>query len=473
MGDVIYLLYYSRKLVIMNKNEIIKLNIVSVTSEGFGVAKNNEFVFFVPYAIEGEEVNARILKVKKNIVYCRLVEVITPSPARITPECEIFHKCGGCSYLNINYEKQLEYKLKKINDALMRIGKLDICADGIIPSPVLRNYRNKALIPVASDKDGNIVCGFFRNRTHDVIDMNGCLIQDKDAFKVTECIKKWMNEFNIQPYDEKTHTGMIRHVFFRKGIHTGEIMAGIVSYKENIPHLEELKQILIDSVCNISSIIVNINNKNTNVILGDKVNVIYGKEYISDKILNLTFNIGSKSFFQVNPYNVENLYSKAISLMELNENDIVFDIYCGIGTIGLCTAEKVKEVIGVEVIPEATRYADENAKLNGFTNAKFYTGKAEDVIYKMIEENNRPTAVFLDPPRAGCEKSLIEEIIKLKPEKICYVSCDVATLARDLKIFEDSGLYKVKSVTGCDMFPETYHVETVALLQQLSLPDGK
>lgn len=448
----------------MNKNEILKLNIVSVTSEGFGVAKENGFVFFVPYAIEGEEVLARVLKIKKNIIYCRLEEVITRSSSRITPECDVFPKCGGCSYLHMNYDKQLEYKLKKINDALDRIGKLDIKADEIIPSPVIYNYRNKALIPVSSDKDGNIICGFYRNHTHDAIDMSTCLIQDKDAFKIADCIKKWMNEFKISPYDEKTQTGTVRHIYFRKGIHTGEVMAGIVSYKENIPHLEELKQILLESVKNISSIIVNINNKNTNVILGDIIKVIYGKEYISDKICNLTFNIGSKSFFQVNPYNVENLYSKALSLMELNENDIVFDIYCGIGTIGLCTAKKVKEVIGVEIIPEATRFAEENAKLNGFENTKFYTGKAEDVIYKMIEENNRPTAVFLDPPRAGCKKSLIEEIIKLKPEKICYVSCDVATLARDLRIFEDSGIYKVMSATGCDMFPETYHVECVVRL---------
>jgi len=448
----------------MNKNDIKTLTITSVTSEGFGVAKEDEFVYFIPYAIEGETVTAKILKIKKNVVYCRLMEVITPSPYRIRPKCDNFYKCGGCSYLNIAYEKQLEYKLKKINDALSRIGKLDIRATEIIPSDKTEDYRNKALIPVSKDKEGNIVCGFFRSRTHDVIDMDTCLIQDKDAFKIVNTVKKWMTDFNIVPYDEKSHTGFIRHIYFRKGHHTGEIMAGIVSYKDNIPHLDELKDALVNSSENITSVIVNINKNNTNVILGDKVSVLHGNPYITDEICGVKFKIGSKSFFQVNPYNVENLYSKAIDMLDLSKEDTLFDIYCGIGTIGLCAAEKVKEVVGVEVISEAIEYANENVKINGITNAKFYTGKAEDVIYKMTEENNKPTAVILDPPRSGCEKSLIDEIIKLKPDKICYVSCDSATLARDLKIFSESGIYEIKEIIGCDMFPNTYHIECVVRL---------
>lgn len=453
----------------MNKNDIKKLNIVSVTSEGFGVAKENEFVYFVPFAIEGEEVTVKILKIKKNVVYCKLVEVNTPSPYRVNPGCSHFSKCGGCSYLNISYDKQLDYKQKKVNDALKRIGKLEIETEKIIPSPVIFNYRNKALIPVSCDKNKNIICGFYRNRTHDVIDTSDCLIQDKDAFLIADTVKKWMTDFNIKPFDEISKKGLIRHIYFRKGIKTNEIMAGIVSFSENVPHLDELKNYLLSYHTHIKSIILNINDKITNVILGSKVKVLYGTPYITDIICGVTFKIGSNSFFQVNPYNVENLYLKAITSLELNKDDILFDIYCGIGTIGLCAADKVKEIIGVEVVPEAIKYANENAKLNDIKNAKFYVGKAEELIYKMIEENNRPTKIILDPPRSGCEKSLIDEIIKLNPEKISYVSCDAATLARDLKYFEDSGKYKVDKVTACDMFPNTFHVESVALLVQTDL----
>ncbi len=448
----------------MKKNDIKKLNIISVTSEGNGVAKEEEYVFFVPYALVGEEVNVKILKIKKNIVYTKLIEVLKPSPNRITPLCDNFYKCGGCTYLNMNYENQLEYKLKKINDALERIGKLDIKANYIIPSPVISGYRNKALIPVSKDLSGNIICGFFKNRTHNVIDMEECYIQDKDAFGVVKTVKEWMNKFNIEPYDEINHKGLIRHIYYRKGVHTGDIMAGIVSYNKSIPHLNELTDMLLENISSVKSVILNINDKHTNVILGEKTITLYGTPYITDKICGLTFKIGSLSFFQVNPCNVGNLYNKAIEFLNLNKNDILFDIYCGIGTIGLSAANKVKEVIGVEIIPEAVEYARENANINNITNAIFYTGKAEDVIYKMEEEQNTPTAIILDPPRAGCDKSLICEIIKLKPEKICYVSCDPATLARDLKIFSESGEYKIKEVIGCDMFPNTFHVESVALL---------
>lgn len=446
----------------MNKNDTVVLNITSVTSEGHGVAKDGEFVFFVPYAILGEEVLAKVLKVKKNVCYCKIIEVIKPSEARIEPCCDNFFKCGGCLFLNTDYKKQLETKLIKVNDAIKRIGKINFDVNNIIPSPETARYRNKALIPV-SEKDGEIICGFYRNRTHDVIPMDDCVIQDDDAFPVANTVTNWMKKYKIAPYSEITHKGLIRHIFYRKAIHTGEIMAGIVSFKKDVPYLDALTEEL-KKIKGVTSLILNVNPVKTNVILGDFTEVLYGNPYITDKILGFNFKIGFKSFFQVNPYNVGNLYKAALDFLELNKNDILFDIYCGTGTIGLCGADKVKEIIGVEIIPEAIEYAKENAKINGIENSTFYVGKAEDVIYELTEKENRPTKVILDPPRAGCYESLLQEIIKLSPEKICYVSCDVATLARDLKILTENEIYKVEKIVACDMFPQTAHVESVALL---------
>ncbi|MBE7029314.1 MAG: 23S rRNA (uracil(1939)-C(5))-methyltransferase RlmD [Ruminococcaceae bacterium] len=447
----------------MNKNDLITLTITSITSEGHGVSKTDGFVFFVPFALLNEKVKCKVLKVKKNIVYCKLIEVLDSSPFRKKSDCPHFTKCGSCTLDNADYKLQLEMKLLKVNDAIKRIGKIDYNVTKIIPSPEIYNYRNKALIPVSYDKEGNLVCGFFRSRTHDVINMSDCLIQDKDAFLVAKKVYEWMIEYNIPAYNEETHTGIVRHIYFRKGIHTKEIMAGIVSYKKEIPYLDKLKESLL-TIEGMASIIININPFNTNVILGDEVICLYNEPYIKDKILEHTFKIGSKSFFQVNPYNVGNLYKQGIELLEINKEDIVFDIYCGIGTIGLLCAENAKEVIGVEVVDEAIEYAKENAKINNIYNATFYTGKAEDKIKELILSENKPTKVILDPPRAGCDESLINEIINLSPQKICYISCDVATLARDLKIFTESNKYKVEEIIACDMFPATSHIETVALL---------
>ncbi|MBE7021244.1 MAG: 23S rRNA (uracil(1939)-C(5))-methyltransferase RlmD [Ruminococcaceae bacterium] len=447
----------------MKKNDIITLDIVSHTSDGQGVAKRDGLVFFVPYALCGEKITARVLKIKKNIVFCKKEEIITPSPERVTPGCPHFEKCGSCQFLNASYKLQLDLKLLKVNDAIKRIGKLDIPVTEIIPSPVVFNYRNKALIPVSENKEGQIVCGFYRNHSHDVIDMKDCLIQDKAAFTVVNRVKKWMEEYKIPPYNEITGTGLIRHIYFRRGIHTNEIMAGIVAFKKDVPHLDKLKEALSE-IGGITSIILNINPLKTNVILGKETKMLWGSPFITDKIMGKSFKIGPLSFFQVNPYNVENLYKKALDFLDLNKNDILFDIYCGIGTIGLSGAEKVKELIGVEIIDEAIAYARENAKINSTDNSTFYVGKAEEVIYELINKENKPTKVILDPPRAGCEESLLKEIIKLNPEKIAYISCDVATLARDLNYIKNNSDYEITEIAACDMFPETAHVECCALI---------
>ena len=447
----------------MKKNDIVTLSVVSVTSDGQGVAKKDGLVFFIPYSLCGETILAKVLKIKKNVVYCKLEEIIIPSPDRIVPECKHFTKCGSCQFLNSRYKLQLDLKLLKVNDAIKRIGKLDNCVNEIIPSPEIFNYRNKALIPVSKNKDGETVCGFYRNHSHNVIDMEDCFIQDKNAFKVVSAVKKWMADYKISPYDEVNGNGLIRHIYFRRGIHTNEIMAGIVAFKKDIPHLDKLIEALRE-IEGMASVILNVNPDKTNVILGNETKVLWGSPYITDEILNLKFKIGSRSFFQVNPYNVGNLYKKALDFLELSKKDILFDIYCGIGTIGLCGAKNVKELIGVEIVDEAIDYAKENAKINNIDNSTFYVGKAEEVIYELINKENKPTKVILDPPRAGCEESLLKEIIKLAPGKIAYISCDVATLARDLNYIKNNSNYEIKEIIACDMFPETSHIESIALL---------
>ena len=447
----------------MNKNDMVTLDIVSVTSDGHGVAKKDGMVFFIPYGLPGETVLCKILKIKKTVAYCKLIEVITPSKERALPSCPHFGVCGSCSFLNAEYPLQLDMKLTKVNDAIKRIGKIDFDIKTIIPSPEALNYRNKALIPVSSDKEGNIICGFYRNHSHHALDMNDCFIQDKNAFMVASTVKEWMITYGISPYNEEKGEGLIRHIYFRTGIHTSEIMAGIVSYKRDIPHLDKLKDALL-KIEGISSIIVNINPDKTNVILGNETKILFGHPYITDEILGVKFKIGPRSFFQVNPYNVGNLYKKALDFLELSKEDILFDIYCGIGTIGLCGADKVKELIGVEIVDEAISYARENAKLNGISNSTFYVGKAEEIIYELIDKENKPTKVILDPPRAGCDESLLKEIIALSPEKIAYISCDVATLARDLNYIKNNSDYEIKEIVACDMFPMTPHVESVALM---------
>lgn len=449
----------------MKKNEIYRLWVTGMTSEGFGVARQNGLVIFIQGAIAGEMVEAKILKVKKKIAYAKLQAILSPSPSRVDPPCKTFHQCGGCSYLHMSYEKQLEVKRQKVSDCLKRIGKIDFPVAEMLPSPEPFHYRNKVLIPVGKDQSGSITAGFYAPRSHRIQPADGCLIQDKRAGDIITCIKDWMTEFEIPPYDEKTHTGIIRHIYVRRGLSTGQIMAGVAANADNLPHGDILARRLL-RMEGVTSVIHNINCAKTNVVLGEKTNILAGLPYIEDQILDTRFRIGPLSFYQVNPYQTPRLYQTALEALDLNREDVLFDIYCGIGTIGLCAARRLKKLVGIEIVPEAIEYAKQNARFNNIQNACFHVGKAEKKIFELIEQGEIPTAAVLDPPRAGCDPNLLDAIIRLAPAKLCYISCDPATLARDLNYLMEHSDYQIRSVVPVDMFPQTAHVETIVLLQR-------
>ncbi len=447
----------------MRKNEIYRLSVTGTSSEGSGVARLDAFVIFIPGAIEGETVEAKILKVKKNIAYAKVEKILSASASRIEPLCEIAQPCGGCCYLHMDYEEQLRVKRQKVIDCLRRIGKIDCPVAETIPSPELFHYRNKVLIPVGKNDRGELCAGFYAARSHRIHSADNCLIQHPKANQVIHCIKTWMEAFQIPPYDEATHSGLIRHIYFRIAVSTGQIMAGVVANAETLPHGNSLAEALL-SIEGVTSVIHNVNREKTNVILGKKTNFLAGKTYIEDTILDTTFRIGPLSFYQVNPFQTARLYQTALNALKLTEEDTLFDIYCGIGTIGLCAAGQVKRLIGIEVVPEAIEYAKQNALLNGRNNATFFVGKAEDQIFDLIRQGDIPTAAVLDPPRAGCDQKLLDAMIQLAPRKLCYISCDPATLARDLAYLTQHSDYRIQSVIPVDMFPHTSHVECCVLL---------
>ncbi|MBQ4109961.1 MAG: 23S rRNA (uracil(1939)-C(5))-methyltransferase RlmD [Clostridia bacterium] len=446
----------------MKIGEIYKLQIVGTGVNGEGIAKWDKYVCFIPGALDGDTVLAKTVKIKKNIVFMRLDEVITPSPYRIAPPCKYFGECGGCTLLNTTYSKQISIKRDKVYQTIKRIGNIDVTPENVVECDKKYNYRNKALIPVAKSENGEIVAGFFKGKSHEVLDISDCMIQDKYAFEVVKIIKDWMKKFNIEPYFPGK-TGVVRHIFFRRGVYTNEVMAGVVTSADELPYKNELVNML-KGLDNLKSVIHNINKSHTSVLMGDKTEILYGNEFIEDIILDKRFRIGPLSFYQVNPAQVQKLYGTAIELIEPGKDDVVFDIYCGVGTIGLCMADKVKKVYGIEIVPEAIEYAKENAKLNNINNAEFFVGKAEEKINNFINMENKPNVVVLDPPRAGCDRHLLDAVNEMQPEKVCYVSCDVATLARDLNILCNEYNYNVKKVVPVDMFAHSSHVETIAFL---------
>lgn len=445
----------------MKKNDFTVTDIVSMSSDGIGIGKIEQYVLFVPFTCIGDKVKVKILKVKNNIVYCKVHEYIEYSDAHREPPCNCYDKCGACSLLHISYEKQLEFKKSKVEEAIKRIGKLSLDVAPVKPSAE-SGYRNKVLVPVGTSENGELIYGFFRKKSHNIIKMEKCVIQDKIVAVICDKVIDWMKKYNIKPYDFDTGTGIIRHIYIRKAFSKNTVMAGVVANCNNLPFEKELVDTLTE-IPEIISIIHNVNQINTNVILGSKTKVLWGDEYLTDTLLGKKFYIGSLSFYQINPIQTDNLYRKAGELLKLNKNDILYDIYCGIGTIGICLGDNVKKIIGVEVVPEAVELARKNAKINNIENFEYLTGKAEEITFS---GKDKPTAVVIDPPRKGCDAELIDTLLKLKPEKICYISCDCATLARDLKIFNESGLYDIGNVYPFDMFPNTEHVECCVLLSR-------
>lgn len=459
----------------IKKNDIVKLEITDVTNEGMGVGHSDGLTVFVPFTAKGDIVEALIVKVKSSYAYGKCINIPALSHMRKDAECPAYKRCGGCQLMHIDYEAQAELKRKFVYDALVRLGgqSPDISVS-VIPAPSDKGYRNKMVYPVGKDKTGNIVCGFYAQRSHSIIPLNGCILGMGEDEKIINSVLEYMKEYNVAPYDEEAHKGSVRRIFIRRGRFSGETMVVVSSKSSALPEEEELVQKLIKADSSVVSVILNINTKRTNLVLGDENRTIYGKPFISDTLCGCEYEISPNSFFQVNPEQTENLYNKAIEYADISDTDTVMDIYCGIGTISLTAAKKAKKVIGVEIVERAIEDAKKNAVKNGITNTEFYAGSAEEIVPRLIKTQEKPDIVIIDPPRKGSDELTLNTIISANPKRIVYVSCNPATLARDIKIL-NSGGYDLKKVTAVDMFPNTVHIEAVALLQyeQLSLPDGK
>ena len=448
------------------KNDILTLDIEDCGVDGEGIGKADGFTVFVKDAVIGDRIKAKIIKAKKNYGYGRLMEVITPSPYRVKPACSIARQCGGCQLQALSYEQQLKFKEKKVRGHLERIGGFqNLDMEPIMGMEDPYHYRNKAQFPVGKNKDGKIITGFYAGRTHSIIDNRECILGVKQNKEVLDRVIGHMEKYHVQPYDEATGKGLVRHIMIRYGFHTDEMMVCLILNGDKIP----AEKALVDSLCEIpemTSITINVNKKRNNVILGDQLRLLWGQSYITDSIGNISYQISPLSFFQVNPIQTEKLYGKALEYAGLTGNETVWDLYCGIGTISLFLAQKAKFVRGVEIVPQAIDNARENAKLNGIENVEFFVGKAEEVLPREYEKNGvYADVIVVDPPRKGCDEVLLNTILKMKPERVVYVSCDSATLARDLKVLcaED---YELVRVSTTDMFPQGVHVETVVLLSQ-------
>ncbi|MBR5152000.1 MAG: 23S rRNA (uracil(1939)-C(5))-methyltransferase RlmD [Clostridia bacterium] len=447
----------------MQKNEIYEIEITGMTDEGDGVGKAEGMAVFVPYTIVGERVRVLIVKVMKTYAYGKLLEVLSPSEHRRKAECPYFYQCGGCQLWHLDMDAELSYKQQKVNDCLHRIGKLDVDAESVRLASGETRYRNKAQFPVTPEG-----IGFYRRNSHSVIPMEDCLIQGEWNETIVRNVKQWMETNGVSAYDEATGKGCVRHIYTRSG--ASGILVTIVTAEQAMPKKEELIEMLTGTGIPISGIIQNINGKKTNVVLGRENKVLWGQGYLLDTLGRVKYKISPLSFYQVNPSATLRLYEIAKKFAGLTGKETLWDLYCGIGTIGLFMAEKAEKVIGVEIIPDAVENAKENATLNDIENAEFYCGKAEELAPVLVKEHGRPDVVILDPPRKGCEESLLQTVSQVQPERIVYVSCKPSTLARDLKYLTEHG-YFVKKVVPVNMFPRTEHVETVVMLSQLKPDD--
>ena len=450
----------------VQKNQQIELTFEDLTHDGSGVGKVNGYPLFVPYALPGETAKVKVIKVNKKYGFGRLVEVTKKSEHRVDPPCNVFYKCGGCQIQHLDYEMQLEMKRNQVKNALKKIGHIE----GIPIHPTIGmedpwRYRNKVQIPVGT-KNGELITGFYRMRSHDIIDdMERCIITEEANDEMIDVVREIANDLGIPAYDEINHRGVLRHIMVRSGKVTKQLMVVIVTRKEKVPQLDELVSILKEKHPEITSIIQNINPDKTNVILGRKTKVLHGEEYIYDEIDGVRFAISAKSFYQVNPIQTEKLYKKALEYADLSGNETVIDAYCGIGTISLFLAQKAKKVYGVEIVPEAISDAKENAKLNNMDNVEFFVGQAEKVMPWWQAQGLKPDVIVVDPPRKGCDEDLLHAMLQMKPKRIVYVSCNPSTLARDLKILEEGG-YKTREAQPVDMFPQTMHIEVVTVLEE-------
>ena len=490
----------------LKKDDELELFIEDMGVDGAGIGKLNGMALFVKDAVIGDTVRVKVMKMKKNYGYARLLEVLSPSPWRVEPRCALHRPCGGCQLQALSYEKQLEFKENKVKNSLVRIGgfeNVDARMEPIIGMEEPFHYRNKAQFPIGRDKEGRIVTGFYASRSHTIIPNRSCCLGDKVNERILDIIIHFMEQHGIAPYEESTGSGLVRHVLIRKGFASREIMVCLVINGRKLPFAEALVEDL-KKVDGITSISLNVNRENTNVILGNEILLLWGKEYITDSIGDIRYQISAHSFFQVNPVQTKRLYETALAYAGLTGEETVWDLYCGIGSISLFLAQKAKQVYGVEIVPQAVKNARDNAALNGITNARFFEGKAEEVLpqfYRegceklpgwetggvtglrkgagceagadcngtdanMDEKMLHPDVIVVDPPRKGCDEKCLETIVQMQPDRVVYVSCDPATLARDLKYLCGNG-YELSRVRPVDMFAQTVGVETVCLLSKL------
>ena len=452
----------------VQKNDTVEVTFSDLSHDGFGVGKVNEYTLFVPDVLPGETAEVKVIRVKQTYGFGKKLRILKESPERIDAPCEIYGRCGGCQLQHLNYKGQLDYKRKQVSEALARIGGLE----HIPVLPVLGMdepwyYRNKAQVPVAS-REGELIAGFYQKRSHHIIDMNHCLIQDSVNDEVIQEVKRIARTYGVHPYDEEKHRGTLRHIVVRIGKISGELMVVLITNGHDLPFRKKFIQELSTKFPQIKSIAQNINTKRTNTIFGKETRILWGRDVIYDQIGTVKFVISPNSFYQVNPDQTHVLYEKVLEYAELNGEETVVDAYCGIGTISLFLAQRAGRVYGVEIVPEAIEDAKVNAELNGLSNVTFEVGKSEDIIPAWIEKGITPDVIVVDPPRKGCDQALLDTIIKMQPERMIYVSCNPATLARDLRILEAGG-FKTERVQPVDMFSQTTHVETITLLQRRTL----
>ncbi len=462
----------------MKKNDIVIVTIEDIGIDGAGIGKADGYTLFIKGAIIGDVVEAKLMKAKKSYGYARLMKILSPSKFRTEPACTFARKCGGCQIQELSYEKQLELKERKVKDDLMRIGEVPEAVLQESMEPIVGmedpfHYRNKAQFPIGTDKEGNIVAGFYAGRTHSIIPNTDCALGIPANKDILDCILAFMKEYRIPAYDEKNQTGLVRHVLIRSGFVTKEIMTCIVINGKKLPHSGILAERL-SRIAGMTSITLSVNRENTNVIMGNEIIPVWGQAYITDYIGDVQYRLSPLSFFQVNPVQTERLYRLALAYAGLTGEETVWDLYCGIGTISLFLAKEAKQVYGVEIVEQAIEDARENARINGIRNATFYTGRAEEILPACCEEYARRHAgermradvIVVDPPRKGCDETLLQTMVDMGPERIVYVSCDPATLARDVKLLRKNG-YEIQRARAVDQFPQTVHVEVICLLSKL------
>ena len=450
----------------LKKNDFIELSVTGMTAEGMGVGRHDGMAVFVPLTAPGDLTQVKIVKVLKSFAYGRLEKLLSPSPDRIEPDCPVFAQCGGCCYRHISYEAELRIKWNKVRDALTRIGGMpDLPLRPILGAAQRDGYRNKGLLPLGEKADGSLAMGFYAVNSHRIVDCESCRLQPEEFSKAMNAFRAWQKQYGDPIYNEEKHTGRMRRLYLRKGEKTGEIMACVVTNGNGLHHEQELVAALRSAVPGLAGVVINSNRDKTNVALGKKCRTVWGEDTIRDELCGLTFRLSPLSFYQVNRTQAERLYEKAAEYAGLTGRETVLDLYCGAGTIGLSMAGKAKKIIGVEIVPEAIENARQNAADNQIENAEFLCGDAAQAAQELSRRGERPDIVILDPPRKGCAPELIETVANFRPQRIVYVSCDPATLARDLKRFAELG-YPPIEATPVDMFPATSHVECAVKMER-------